>query len=480
MKRFITTAFLLAFAVLASPAQSASPDVPAGQGRNLSLAQIDASGLLPRQLIRVYVSVTDSQGVPLEDLPADAFTIFESADGREFKAIEGLHSFTARAGSREGINFLLIMDNSGSMYDTLGGRTTEDDALRRITAAKEAVRTFLGGMSGSRDTAGLVSYNTGYVSHARPRRDTMQIAALLDDIRRPTPEEAYTELYAALSQAVREFEGIRGRRAIVILSDGENYPYVLHSGKPHPVYADRIFAYTEPIRLCQEEGISVYAINFGAEKDRNLEAIALETGGAVFDASDREELAGVYDAIRRRVAGEYLLTYRATMSPADRKYVRVRAQAAGADLTATRFYFAASVFGPPLPALTPLLAVPFLLALLLFWLITRLRFEKKQGPASLEVLATQVGRAATRVLPIKGAQTVIGGSARADLTIVGNARIKEQHATIVFDDKKKRYTLVGSGTVTVNNRPVKTKILEAGDVLNVEGATIVFDDGRVP
>ena len=43
----------------------------------------------------------------------------------------------------------------------------------------------------------------------------------------------------------------------------------------------------------------MYAINFGAEKDRNLQAIALETGGAVFDAADREELAGVYDAIRR-------------------------------------------------------------------------------------------------------------------------------------------------------------------------------------
>jgi Ca-activated chloride channel family protein len=469
MKRTILITALLLSAALAALAQ------------NISLAQIDASGLLPRQLIRVYVSVGDSRGEPVENLGAEDFSVFESSDGENYTPIDGLASFTARAGSREGINFLLLIDNSGSMYDTMAGRPTENDALRRITGAKQAVRSFLGSMSASKDTAGLVSYNTLYTSHSSPLSDNKQIAGFLEDIRRPRTEEAYTELYAGLSQAVREFDGIRGRRAIVILSDGENYPYTLHSGQPHPVFGDKIFAHTEPIRLCQEEGISVYAINFGADKDKNLEAIALETGGAVFDAANPEELAGVYGAIRRRVAGEYLLAYRATMSPADKKYVRVQVRASGADLSAVRFYFASSVFGPPLPGgLTPWLVVPFLLALLLVWLLSLLRFEKKRGPANLEVLSTQVGHAATRVVPIKGAQTVIGGSPRADLTIVGNAAIKEQHATIVFDEKKHRYTLVGSGNVTVNNQPVKTKILEAGDVLTVEGATIVFDDGRVP
>jgi Ca-activated chloride channel family protein len=468
MKRSVLTVALLILAAGAAGAQA------------VSLAQIDASGLLPRQLIRVYVSVTDARGEPLAGLGPGAFSVFESPDGRDYEPIAELASFTPGAGSEEGINFLLLIDNSGSMYDTLDGRPTENDALRRITGAKQAVRGFLGGMSGSRDTAGLVSYNTGYLALARPEQDKARIAGYLEGITRPRPEEAYTELYAALSLAVREFTGIRGRRAIVILSDGENYPYALHSGRPHPVLGDKIYAYSEPIRLCQEEGISVYAINFGAEKDRNLEAIALETGGAVFDAADREELLGVYDAIRRRVAGEYLLAYRATMAAAERKYVRVGVRTPGAELSATRFYFAASVFGPPLPALTPLLAVPFVLALLLFWLLTRLRFEKRQGPASLEVLSTRVGRAATRVLPLSGTRTVIGGSTRADLTIAGNPSIREQHATIAYDAKKKRYTLTGSGAVKVNNQPVQTRILEAGDLIDVEGATIVFDDGRVP
>ena len=43
----------------------------------------------------------------------------------------------------------------------------------------------------------------------------------------------------------------------VILSDGENYPYAVHSGQPHPELGERIVGYEEPIRACQEEGISV-------------------------------------------------------------------------------------------------------------------------------------------------------------------------------------------------------------------------------
>ena len=49
---------------------------------------------------------------------------------------------------------------------------------------------------------------------------------------------------------------------------------------------------------------------------------------------------------------------------------------------------------------------------------------------------------------------------------------------MLFDPKTKSYTIVGGGDITVNNRPVKSRRLEAGDVIDVGGATIVFDDGK--
>jgi Ca-activated chloride channel family protein len=449
-------------------------------GLNVSLSQIDASRLLLTQRVRLYVSVTDAEGRSVEGLEPEDFQVSESPDGVSFAPVGQIEEFRPRAGATEGVNFLLLLDNSGSMYDTLAGTPTEDPEKMRITQAEQAVRSFLASMTDPRDTVGLATFNTFYRLEIPPIRDKNAVAAALASIQRPRPEQAYTELYWGLTQAVRAFDGLAGRKAIVVLSDGENYPFAEHSGKPSPVLGERIVPYTQPIRDCQEEGISVYAINYSDQKDPNLQAIGLETGGAIFDARNRVALERVYRRIHDQVAGEYLLVYRATMAPADRKYVRVAVSApGGAQAQATRFYISSTVFGLPLPSLSYLLLVAAALAVALLWLLTRLRLERRRGPAALEVLRTRVGRASTRVLPLSSTKTVIGGGRGADLTIVGSPGVREKHATILYDSKKNTYTVVGSGEVRVNNQPVKTKVLEPGDVIDVGGATIVFDDGEV-
>ena len=447
-------------------------------GINLSLAQIDASRLLLAQEVDLYLGVTGADGSPLRGLAPEAFRVYESADGKDYREVRGFSAFTPGAGAAEGITFLLLIDNSGSMYDSVRGGRTTDPALMRVNHAKEAVRSFLTSMTGPADRVGLAAYNTYYRGLVAPGQDRERVTGALEGITRPLPEEAYTELYASLTLAVPEFAGARGRKAIIILSDGENFPYAQHSGKPHPEFKGKIFAHTEPIRACLEEGITVYAVNFGPTKDRNLRNIALETGGQVFDASNRGELSGVYRRIHEQVAAEYRLTYRAGMQPAERKYVRVRVREGGAQAEAERFYFSTTVFGLPLPSLSWWLLVPFLLAGLGVWLATRLRLESRPGLARLQVLHTRVGSASTRALPLTSAKTVIGGSSKADLTIVGAPGVQGEHATVLLDPKTHSYTIVGGGDITVNNRPVKSRRLQAGDVIDVGGATIVFDDGK--
>ncbi len=442
--------------------------------QNLRLSQIDASRLLLAQTVRLYVSATDQGGQPVAGL--QGFRVEESADGEHFTDASVLGVRPAAAAA-EGISFLLLIDNSGSMYDTIAGRPTTDPGVMRITAAREAVRAFLSSMTHPADMVGLVAYNTRYASLAAPQRDKARVAALLDTIVKPLPDEAYTELYASIGRAasgVAGGAGPGGRKAIVVLSDGEDFPFARHSGRPHPERGWATVSPDEAIRACQEEGVSVYAISFGAEKDRNLQRIAAETGGAIFDAGNREELQGVYRSIHTQVAGEYQIAYRAGMAPAERTFVRVSLPGAAA---VTRFYFSSTVFGLPMATLTPLLLVPLLVAAVLFWLLTRLKLEKRSGPATLEVLTTHVGRAQTRVLPLAGTKTVIGGSSSANMTITGNPAIKEEHATILYDPKKKSYTVVGEGDITVNNQAVRKRVLEPGDVINVAGATIVFDEG---
>ena len=446
----------------------------------ISLAQIDASRLLATQNVRVYLSVTNTQGLPVEGLEQGAFSIAESSDGKTFQQIPLISSFTPNAGAVTGITFLLLIDDSGSMYDMMDGRTTTDPTLTRIAHAKDAVRTLVASMTSPGDRVGLAYFNTSYHLLSRPTADRDKIAGLLDGIQRPSTDQAYTELYASLTLAAREFASIPGRKAIIVLSDGENYPFVQHAGRPHPVFGNRLFSYSEPVTANQEEGNTIYAVNFGigSVPDRNLKDIALQTGGKIFDARDRDELASVYDAIHRQVAGEYLLTYRATLTPAEKKYVRASISSSDGESSVTRFYFASTLFGLPMRALTIFLLIPFVMAGLLLWVLTLLRLERKNGPARLEVLQTQVGHPVTRVVPLTSAKTVIGGSPKADLTIVGAPRVREQHATIIFDPKNKSYTVVGTGDILVNNQPAKSRTLESGDVIDVGGATIVFDDEK--
>jgi Ca-activated chloride channel family protein len=445
----------------------------------ISLAQIDSSGLLLHQEVNAYVSVTDDRGEPVTDLRQRDFTVGESAGGEHFTTVPAT-SFEPRAGASEGISFLLMIDNSGSMYDSPDSTPTTDAARMKITHAKAAVRAFLASMTDPKDRAGLVVFNTRYHLLARPTLDRERIASLLDQIMKPVPEEAYTELYGSLESGPREFAGISGRKAIIVLSDGENFPYFGHSGKPSPEYGKRIFTYQESITTNQQEGVTVYGINFGVGEimDKNLNTIAQETGGKTFEAARADDLSGVYAAIHQQVADEYRIGYRASTTPAEKIYVRVSTNEQGRRTNATRFYFSSVVFGLPLGDLSPALVIPFILAVALLWLLTFIKLERPPGAASLEVLQTRVGHPITRVLPLSGSKTVIGGSRNADLTIAGAPQVRREHATILFDPKDRSYTVVGSGEITVNNQPVKTRKLESGDVIDVGGATIVFDDPK--
>jgi Ca-activated chloride channel family protein len=279
-----------------------------------------------------------------------------------------------------------------------------------------------------------------------------------------------------------------GRKVLIVLSDGENYPYTRYEEEPHPDYGTHVFEYQEPIEVMQREGISVFAIHFARERDEHLSDIARETGGRVYDARNESELASVYSDIRRRVLEEYYLTYRASMSPADRTYVRVRfdrdaAPVAGetasaetdafqADATATRYYYSTTILGKPGDGFNWLYLLALPGAVLLWFGLAQLRFRNRRRDANLELLGEG---ARTRVTGLSGAQTVIGASEDADVTIAGQPSVQSRHATVVRDEKKGSYTVVGEAPIRVNNRPVSKKELEPGDVISVGDATVVFD-----
>lgn len=461
MKRF--TASILIVLLVASIAGAQS----------VTISQIDSSGLLTRQRIDLYVSLTDDAGTPIQGASRGDFRVFESPDGENFEPVPVV-DFDAGAAAEDGITFFLLVDNSGSMYDTLDGRPTEESSRRRITHARAAIRSFLSEIDNPQDEVGLASFNTFYTVHADPTRDTGRIDGLLDDIARPERAEAYTELYASIRAAADDLAVADGRTALIVLSDGENYPYSEYTGEEHPEYGDRLFSYREAVERAQREGVSVYAVNFGPERDSNLDEIAIESGGRIYDARNEAELAAVYQDIRERVLEEYRLSYRASVRPAERKYVRVEYRRPGVVTDTTRFYFADTIFGMPSERFGLLLLLPLLAALLGWWLIRHLRFTNRRRDANLEVLGDR-----TQVFPLETPRTVVGTSESADVTVAGGtAKGGGAAATVVFDSTKNAYTVESGEEIMVNNQPVKRKELEPGDVITIGDSTVVFDDTR--
>ena len=471
MKIFRYASALL-FAALAS-------SLAAGQG--MAITQIDTDRLLFGQSVRLYLS---APGIAGADLPV--VEVWESGEGGQY-ALRPVTAVSRGVNAEQGISFFFLLDNSGSMWTSLDGREGAPPADLRMTHAKAAALSFLSEVS-KKDKVGLAVFNTRYWKAADPGADPERIARGLDEIRKPATEDAYTELYLSLDRALAEFAQIPGRRALVVLSDGENFPYHARTGKPNPETGTRAASPADVVERAAREGITVYVVRFGNDRDPSLGDVARLSGGKVFDASNREELAAVYSTIRSDVLAEITVDYRAGMEKGSRRNVRaVLRDGAGRELSSGRYYYSGTVLGwnEDLPGWQYLL---FLLIPALLWLfLLFFKLERETTEAGLRLLYGPSGRG-TQVFTLTSPQTVIGSSNAADFTIGGNPSLKGSHATILFDKERNAYTVVGESNLTVNNREVTRKRLEPGDVINMAGTVVVFDDtlikktpkGRLP
>jgi len=452
---------------------------PAFAQDRVTIAQIDPSRLLTRQEVDVYVGVTGPTGNAVTGLAAADFSLSEGQPGEALSPVSHF-SFHEGAPTDEGLTFFLLVDNSGSMYEPLDTSTGVEGQQTRIEAARSAIRIFLNSVENPADRIGLASFNTLYRVETLPTRMRSDTEAALARITRPTEADSYTELYASIEAAARDLSGWKGRKVIILLTDGENYPYSLHTGRPNPQFGSTLVSSEEAVRALIREGISVFPIQFGpARQDANLETIAHSTGGRVFDARSEAELANVYLDVRRRVLEEYRLTYSPKMIPGDRREVRVQYHGSGGTASASQYYFVGTLFGPPAGRLSPLLAIPFLIALLAWFLIGRTRFLNRRRDANLEILGT----GSTKVFSLNEEKTVIGFDATRRVTVISEEESsgkqqgrKAGQVTVIKDQRTGSFTVVSDDPVMVNNRPAQRRLLRPGDVLRIGEVTVVFDD----
>jgi len=442
----------------------------------VTISEINNSSLLVNQTIKTSINVTDNTGKPVLGLTRDNFKIFETPEGGIEQEKE-IIDFESGKNMNSGINLLFLLDNSGSMYSNDDGSIEDspDESIWRITHAKNALLTLIKEIKNPRDRTGVVTFNFKTGNVEQPTNKLINIERALSEISKPEKGEGYTELYECLYESVNVIKNYAGRKIIVLLSDGENFPL-----QDNPNFTERL-GIDGAIDSARKEGVSVFTIGFDREADaESLKKIAAGTGGLFFWASNQNDLEKLYSLIREQILNEYYLTYRAGMEAADKKQVRVVFQSSGTAVESRNFYYSDTIFGIPQDKVNYLFFLLIPLGLLLIWVLSLLKFEKKKSGPSLDILTVDGKKTRMPAMTIvEGKDEIkIGSSKNTDMTIVGDTKVGGIEASI--KKQNGRYTIVSAEAtgVTVNNRKVKSKGLRSGDLITIGNTTIVFDSGE--
>lgn len=144
-----------------------------------------------------------------------------------------------------------------------------------------------------------------------------------------------TALYDALYNSLQHLRDVKGRRAVVLLSDGRDEDNPGKGPGSQHVLSD-------VLALQQKVGATVYAIGLGTNLDyETLEKLADQSGGQTYYAEDASALSDqfrkIVDDLRRR----YVLSYSSTNRTADGNWraVEIRPRASGLVVTGPTGYF---------------------------------------------------------------------------------------------------------------------------------------------
>ena len=433
--------------------------------QNITITQIDSTKLLPFSKIDCYLSISDEKGEIIDNIDSPLISFrHETTEGMGLVNILDVQRNDSSDGQ---ITFLLVLDNSGSMYDPVGNGSTGT----RMDHAVRAVKDFLRNIDNVNVRVGLAVFNTRYNLMLKPVNDFKLLVSALDSITKPVPEDAYTELYYSINKASMDMSFYRGRKAILFLSDGENYPYHTKSGNLHPEFGEYIYLPDDARSSLKNESVTLYGINFSSNKDPFLSSISIDSGGEMYNAYTDKELSGIYSKIKNRIEMEYKVTIHVPLNFLEMP--EVIAEYKGK--TDTLDYYSSPLMGKTSKNdLLPVLLI-LIISLGIWFLLLKLRFERPAGSAELSMLPYGNGKALKQTVALTSMNTIIGGSAQADFTVTGVPDIKESHATIVQDEKAGTYTIISDEEIKVNNQVTRKRKLKPGDVINIEGATIVFD-----
>ena len=249
----------------------------------------------------LWVTVTDRDDQLVADLDGSGFTVLE--DG----VPQTIREFTLE---ERPITMAIVLDSSGSMRDAL-----QD--------AHEAAASFVATLR-PEDRALVIDFDDKVFLLQELTSDQ----AALKEAVRSTEALGSTALYDALHAAFRTLKGVEGRKAIVLVSDGDD--------------TSSLLGYDRLLEEAKSQTTIIYSIGLGDVRKSVLREFAETTGGRAYFVAKASELAGAYRKIAAELARQYYIAYSTSNTTWDGRFIKLDVTAKNPDWTvrARRGYFA--------------------------------------------------------------------------------------------------------------------------------------------
>jgi Ca-activated chloride channel homolog len=259
--------------------------------------------------VELYTTVADNRGRPVEGLAQEDFKVFEDGAEQDVRRFELVRDVPIYAG--------ILLDTSSSMGD--GDKL--DSAVRGALRFFQTVIT-------PKDRAAVITFADQPTLAVRFTNQEPVLAGGLAGL----TADGNTALYDSLVYALYYFGGVRGKRAIVILSDGKD--------------EGSRYQFNDALEYARRSGVALYTVGIGlstrdADVRLKLNRLAEETGGRSFFIDRAGELDRVYESIEGEMRSQYLLAYQSTNPKRDEKFraIEVKISRPGLEAKTLKGYY---------------------------------------------------------------------------------------------------------------------------------------------
>ena len=256
--------------------------------------------VLDVNLIELPVAVTDSAGLPIANLKQTDFHVSESGTPQKITNFDAASNLPIAVG--------LLIDHSGSMKP-------------RMEATKNAAIAFLKNIIKPSDRAFVAPFA---FDAARDVPFVSDISALQAQVSAIPDASGGTSLYDAIVTALYRFRTLQGRKALIILTDGEDT-------------TSRV-SYNEMLTYARSARVPLYFIGIGLgfsdfAGTTKMKSLANETGGVVYFIKDVKRLSETYAQLEKDLRSQYLLAYNSESMKNDQRYRTVEVKVDRPDAT---------------------------------------------------------------------------------------------------------------------------------------------------